>query len=309
MKKISFVIVLLLIFVSMGYSGSINVRLVPDRSRYPVDSYLTIYWDYSGIGDSEVVKITIWKENAEHVSCRIADDVPITKGRTGYSWKIYSRCTNPRTNSPETLSGNIKIRVRWKHHNVFGESRYFKLYFTATGFWNVSYAAKVAPGFIDFMNVRMSEGSLSYDSDFLERYVYEYNFEVISGNQNISLPIRVLVDNLRDRELEGKLCVVPDRSHRIPFRFRMELPPSLFNITVPANGWRILEGGTILIDKEEIRNLCGSSAVITFEVFVHDKDSSCNELRGTLSEKKTLKIRLLFPREICSRGVRKMIRR
>lgn len=109
------------------YGQSItNVRLSPVRSSYNSGETVTIYWNYSGIGKKEKVKITIWKEGNNKSICLMADDVTISQ--THQNWTVPESCLNPRTGAKEELTtARIKIRIRWKSHPVWGESEWFRV--------------------------------------------------------------------------------------------------------------------------------------------------------------------------------------
>ena len=297
MRKIVFLF-LIFAFGVLCYSQTItNVRIDPVKSSYLVGSAVKIYWNFSDIDPSEKVKITVWKEGATQNSCRIAQDVPINRGTSGFDWVIKGKCTNPRTGVEETLSGRIKIRVRWQGHSpaVFGESPYFTLYYTDEGGWEVSYPAQVAPGFLEVSNARMTGENLSYDSSYLSRDTYEFAFFPVSTEEDMRLPIKVLVDNLRDKELEGRACVVRKGIEGRSIRFWMASSPNEVLYKISPHGWKIVSGGDILLRKDYLKTLCGFTTTLVFEVFAHDKDISCREVRGTQSKKKTLKVKLQFP--------------
>lgn len=118
------------LFVSVSswiYGQAItNVRLSPDKTYYDSGEKVTIYWNYSGIGKKEKVKITLWREGTNKSVCLIADDVYIS--RTHQDWIIPAGCINPRTGVKEELTtARVKIRVRWKKHPVWGESNWFRI--------------------------------------------------------------------------------------------------------------------------------------------------------------------------------------
>jgi len=120
-----------LLFAIFGQSIS-NVHLVPSKSSYIAGNKVTIYWNYTGmsIPSTAKVKITLWRQGATQNTCKIAENVPITKGTNGHPWTIHSSCINPHTNASEDLtSGSLRIRVRWQGHApaVYGESSFFEI--------------------------------------------------------------------------------------------------------------------------------------------------------------------------------------
>lgn len=93
---------------------------------------MKILWNYTYIISPSAgrVKITLWRAGGTRRICRIAQDISITQGGSGYSWTVPSSCENPDTGASEDLTtGDLKIRVRWQGHTpaVYGESSYFEV--------------------------------------------------------------------------------------------------------------------------------------------------------------------------------------
>jgi len=113
-----FILVLAFVSLSLWLAGqSINsVTLVPSKNTYSVGEKLKIKWSYSGISSNANVKITLWKSNGTKSFCLIADNVQISRGSSGYSWTIPSKCKNPHDNKTYALAGSYKVKIRWKKH-------------------------------------------------------------------------------------------------------------------------------------------------------------------------------------------------
>ncbi len=107
---------------------SIQVRVTPAPGPYHTGQDLTIHWTYSGIPSNALVRITIWRVGGTQRLCRIAQDVPITRG--SYPWHIpdNGKCLPPGldpsnpSNWEDLTTTRIKIRVRWQGSDVWGET-------------------------------------------------------------------------------------------------------------------------------------------------------------------------------------------
>jgi len=108
------------------FSQSItNVRIFPAKSSYCVGDSVKIKWDFASIPSNENVRITLRKALNDELVCRIAEDIPIFRGETGFTWVVPEQCQHPQTGITEELtSGSYKIRVRWQGHQpaVYGVS-------------------------------------------------------------------------------------------------------------------------------------------------------------------------------------------
>ncbi len=112
-----------------------NVRLQPSSSTYQENDRVMIYWDKNRtIPDNAQVRITIWREGGANNICRIAQDVPVTSGQSGFPWTVQATCTNPHSGATEDLTtSRIKIRVRWQGHQAYGETPLFTVRRRAPG--------------------------------------------------------------------------------------------------------------------------------------------------------------------------------
>ncbi len=111
-------------------SASINgVKVQPAFQFYNVGQKVKVVWSYAGISNpgAEKVKITLWRQGGTQNICLIADNVPLTAGQ--YQWQVPESCVNPHTGQTEVLTSinQLKVRVRWKGHPVWGESGFFQV--------------------------------------------------------------------------------------------------------------------------------------------------------------------------------------
>lgn len=130
MKKI-FILVLAISFSFSLLAQSIsNVRMEPVKGSYNIGETVRIYWDYTGliIPNDAPAKITLWREGGTQNICLIKADIRMDKGSTGYLWTIPGACVNPHNNTTENLTtSELKIRVRWQGHPVWGETGSFRV--------------------------------------------------------------------------------------------------------------------------------------------------------------------------------------
>ncbi len=132
MKRTLHFTLLILLATGLFAQQITNVRLSPQKSSYKTLEFVTIYWDYTGLSipSDAPVKITLWREGNSQNICKIAENVRITRGSTGYQWTIPATCINPHTGTREDLTqGNLWVRVRWQRHTpaVYGESPHFTI--------------------------------------------------------------------------------------------------------------------------------------------------------------------------------------
>ncbi len=109
-------------------TGSISARIDPPRTSYMVGEMIRIYWTYTGISSpsSRNVKIILKRKGEPSYICRIASSIPLIQGSSGYTWRVPSTCTNPRTGRIENLlQGKLKVRVKLIGEQTLGDTNWF----------------------------------------------------------------------------------------------------------------------------------------------------------------------------------------
>jgi len=126
MKRLLLCFIFLLIGTYLIGQVISEVRLTPYSSTYFTGEKIKIYWSYRDIPSSSSVKLTLWREGSPRRICKIDQNVPISRGNSGYSWTIPASCTNPDSGKSEDLTiGRFRIRIRWQGHKAWGESGFF----------------------------------------------------------------------------------------------------------------------------------------------------------------------------------------
>ncbi len=112
--------------VNTAAPGLTELELIPSKAVYREGETVRIKWKSMNLPSSAKVRITIWRPHGGINICRIAADLPASRG--SYSWTVPSSCTNLHTGATEDLTrGQIKIRVRWQGHQSWVESPFFSV--------------------------------------------------------------------------------------------------------------------------------------------------------------------------------------
>lgn len=105
---------------------NITVSLQPDKTGYSAGESVKIKWTTVGIMPSEKLKITLWRAGGTQSACCLADNVNANLGT--WTWSVPTSCTNPHTSGTEDLTtSQLKVRVRWKGHSLWGETHLFTI--------------------------------------------------------------------------------------------------------------------------------------------------------------------------------------